>query len=190
MLDQLSTGEAIGLQIARKGERAPESFMQDFYRPQGRFEVEITRRNGTVEKYEVNNLVTTQGKNKILDVMFGAATQITSWYMGLVTTTGFGSFAATDTAGQIGGSNLWTETTVYSGGPTRKAWTPGTAASGSISNTTVVTFAITGSDTLKGAFIISSSTSTGGTLWAEVAFPSGIAVASGDDVKVTYTLSS
>lgn len=190
MDDHISNSEAIGLQISRKGERVPENFVQDFYKPQGRFQLEVHRKTGEIEYYDINNLVTTQGKNAILDIMFGSATQITTWYMGLITTTSFTALAATDTAAQIGGTNGWTESTAYSGGPTRKTWTPASASAGSITNNTVVTFSITSSDTLKGAFIISSSSGTGGKLWAEVAFPTAITVSNGDDVKVTYTLSS
>ena len=190
MYDEIPPNESLGVQVSRRGERVPESYLSDQFHPRGRFNLEIHRKNGEIETYDISNLVTTQGKNAILDIMFGAATQITAWYMGLVTTTSFTAFAATDTAAQIGGTNGWTESTVYSGGPTRKSWSPAAASAGSISNTTVVTFSITSSDTLKGAFIISSNSGTGGKLWAEVAFPSAIAVSNGDDVKVTYTLSS
>ena len=81
--------------------------------------------------------------------------------------------------------------TAYSGG-VRKTWTPIAASSGSITNTSVVTFNITGTDTLYGAFLVSSNTlnGTSGVLWSGVSFPSTVAVANGDDVKVTYTLSS
>lgn len=192
MKDSVRASESASIEIVRRnGPLEAQHGLHELWNPGGMFDVEFSHANGDIfQKFGTHNLVTTQGKNKILDVMFGAATQITSWYMGLVTNTGSPVFAVGDTAAQIGGTNGWTEATGYTGGPTREAWTPAAASAGSITNTTVVTFNIDATDTLKGAFIVSAASGTGGTLWAEVAFPSTVPVNSGDDVKVTYTLSS
>ena len=188
--DCMRPAEGVGLTVHRPGQgMEAQNGLMDLFMPAGIMSVELWRNGTLIDGFDAHNLVTTQGKNKILEVMFRSDTQITSWYMGLITTTGFGSFAAGDTAAQIAGTNLWTESTVYSGGA-RKAWAPAAASAGAISNTTVVTFNITSTDTLKGAFIVSASSGTGGTLWAEVAFPTPVPVNNGDDVKVTYTLSS
>ncbi len=192
MKDSVRASESASIEITRRNPgdvHQVQHTMSEMWNPGGMFDVEFSRNGKVFEKFDTHNLVVTQGKNSILDVYFGAATQITSWYMGLVTNSSFTAFAAGDTAAQIGGSNGWTESTVYSGGA-RKAWTPAAASAGSITNTSVVTFNITSSDTLKGAFIVSSSSGTSGKLWAEVAFPSTVPVNNGDDVKVTYTLSS
>lgn len=191
MYDAFRSSEGMSVEVSKSQNSAHEVQHAncDLLNLGGYFNVEFWRNGVCFEKFNPHNLVTTQGKNSILDIMFGAATQITAWYMGLVTTGSFTAFAATDTAAQIGGSNGWTESTVYSGGA-RKSWSPSAASSGSITNSSVVTFNITSSDTLKGAFIVSSSSGTSGKLWAEVAFPSSIPVSNGDDVKVTYTLSS
>lgn len=194
MKDNVRASESASIEIVRRnGPLEAQHGLHELWNPGGMLDVEFSHADGEIfQKFGIHNLVTTQGKNKILDVMFGSATQITSWYMGLVTNTSFSAFAAGDTAAQIGGSNGWTESTVYSSvySGARKAWSPAAASAGSITNTSVVTFNITSSDTLKGAFIVSASSGTSGTLWAEVAFPSTVPVNNGDDVKVTYTLSS
>lgn len=188
--DSMRPAEGIGLTVNRgRSQSEHQNGLTDLFLPGGIASVEVWRKGRLITKFDAHNLVTTQGKNKILDIMFNSATQITSWYMGLVTTTSFTAFAAGDTAAQIGGSNGWTESTVYSGGA-RKAWDPDAASAGAVSNSTVVTFNITSSDTLKGAFIVSASSGTSGSLWAEVAFPTTVPVNNADDVKVTYTLSS
>ncbi len=191
--ERMTAREGIGVSVHRKGSRQIENLaaMQELFNPQGIFSFEHFRGGQKIGKWDVHNTVTTEGKNSILDIMFRAQTQITTWYMGLVNNTSTPTFAAGDTAAQIGGTNDWTEMTAYSGGA-RKNWTTSLSAAsgGAITNSTVITFNITGTDTLYGAFIVSSSSGASGKLWSGVAFPSTVAVANGDDIKVTYTLSS
>lgn len=193
MNDKFKAAESIGITVDRGPNsnlnREHQAGLSDLFMPQGVFHLEHWRKGEMIGVWDHANTVVTQGKNSILEVYFRSATQITSWYMGLVNNTSTPTFAAGDTAAQIGGSNDWVEMVAYSGGA-RKAWSPAAASGGSISNTSVVAFNITGTDTLFGAFIVSASSGTGGVLWAGVAFPSTVAVASSDDIKVTYTLSS
>ena len=120
--------------------------------------------------------------------MFHGTTAIATWYIGLVDNSGFTAFAEADTMSSHGG---WNEFTTYSES-TRVEWTEDAAASKSITNSTVVTFNITGSGTLKGAFITSDSTKSGtsGTLWATAAFGSTVPVVNTDQLKITYTVNS
>ncbi len=85
----------------------------------------------------------------------------------------------------------WTEFTTYSDA-TRVAWTTVAAASESITNTTVSTFNINGSGTVKGIFVTSVSTKSGttGTLWSTAAFTSPVPVSNGDQLKITYTVNA
>ena len=144
-----------------------------------------------------HNVVTTAGKNSVLDVYFRAATQITSWFCGLISSVSYTAVAAGDTAAQINGTNGWREAgganaPTYSGA--RKALTFGNPASaGSLSTSAASSFTFTGTGTIKGMFAVSTSTVDGttGTLYNAVLFnaPGDRAVANTDivNVNVTYT---
>ena len=125
------------------------------------------------------NLIVTEGLNHILDVAFHGDTQATTWYIGLK---GSGTPAAGDTLASHGS---WSEITDYSGD--RKEWTEGAASSGSMTNSSSVDFSITGSATVAGAFL-SSTTDNTGTLYGVVDFASSRSVLSGDTLQVTVTV--
>jgi len=160
----------------------------DLLLPKGEFGYELSRGGILLQKGSFLNTVVDQGKNSLLDVYFRNQTQIAAWYFGIVDNSGWTAFSSADTAASHAG---WTEFVTYTES-VRQTWSPGAAASASITNGTVATFNITGTATLKGAFIISNSTKSGtsGTLWSEAAFSGGtVAVSSGDQLRLTYTLS-
>lgn len=128
------------------------------------------------------NLIVTEGLNSLLDVMFHASTQISTWYIGLK---GAGTPAAADTLASHG---TWTEVSTYSG--TRPAWTEGAASSGSITNATSVDFSINGTSTVAGAFLSSATSGTTGTLYGVVDFASSRSVLSGDTLQITVTITA
>lgn len=108
-----------------------------------------------VEEFEIANAATTVGENSLLNVGFRGTTQITAWYVGLINGSGFGSVSSADTMASHSG---WTEYTGYSES-VRQTWSPGAAASGSIVNTTAMTFTNGGSPaTIQGMFLASSAT--------------------------------
>lgn len=150
-------------------------------------QVEHIRNGEVIAVYDTQNGIVDVGINSLLDVGFGAATQITTWYMGLVDNSGFTAFADGDTMSSHTG---WNEFTTYSEA-TRPQWSPAAASARSISNTTSVDFSINGSGTVKGIFVTSDNVKSGttGTLWATAAFASNVTVTSGDVLKVTYTIS-
>jgi hypothetical protein len=155
----------------------------------GRFIAEIIRaKDGSVEKYDITNAVTNEGKNKLFDVMFDSATQITAWYIGLIDNTSYSSSPVTDTMSSHAG---WIEHTAYDEA-TRQTWDAGPAASQAITNGTAATFTISATGTLRGIFVVSNSTKSGttGTLWSTALFASTLAVADNDQVKITYTVSA
>jgi hypothetical protein len=154
----------------------------------GRFIAEVTRKNGTVEKHELFNAVTNEGKNKLFDVMFDSATQITTWYIGLMDNASYSASPVTDTMSSHAG---WLEFDDYSES-VRQTWDAGPAASQAISNASPATFNINASGTLRGIFVNSVSTKNGttGTLWATALFSSTLAVSNGDQIKITYTVSA
>lgn len=156
-----------------------------------------------IGRYHFPNLITNEGKDKLLDVMFHADTQVTTWYFGLIDNAGFSAVAATDVYDQIGGTNGWAEFTTYTdpangdSALTRPEWPEDAAASQQITNSTVVSFDITGAGTVKGIFVVGGATAqtksdatAGSYLWSGALFTGGDrTVAPSDTLKVTYTVS-
>lgn len=131
-----------------------------------------------------DNLVTTAGKNDLINVGFGAGTQKPSWYVLLK---GAGTAAAADTAASHAG---WSEVTAY-GESVRQAFTPAAASGGSTSNTaSPAVFTINGSATIAGAGLISNSTKGGssGVLYSVGDFGASLTVVAADVVTVTVSL--
>lgn len=164
----------------------------------GKFVIEHWRKGQMIGKYEVPNLIVNQGKNKLLDVMFHATTQITTWYILLIDGAGSPTVAAGDTYAQINGTNGWDEFDEYDEA-TRQEWTEGAAASQSITNASPVVFTISASGSVFGLALVGGGTTPstkndaagGGTLWNAVAFTGGtVSVADDDQLKVTYTVNA
>lgn len=157
--------------------------------PQGRVKIELIRNGNVIQEFEQPNLIVNQGKNYILDVMFNGGTQIAnnSWFVGLISNSGYSAIVAGDTAASHAG---WSEFISYDE-TGRVGWGCGAASSQAVTNTTPLTFTISASGTVKGVFVISNSTKggTSGTLWAAALFSSDVVVADNDELRVTYTLS-
>lgn len=157
--------------------------------PRGRFVIEHIRDGKRINRYEMPNGITNVGKNLLLDVMFNGGNQVAnnSWFIGLIDNEGYTALAAADTMSSHAG---WAAFASYSEA-TRVAWGSGAASSQSTTNATAATFNINGSGTVKGVFVTSNSTKGGttGTLWATALFSGDVAVVSGDQLKVTYTVS-
>lgn len=138
----------------------------------------------------IKNLVTTVGKNDLLDKYLKGSSYTQTIVMGLK---GAGSAAAGDTQASHAG---WTErggtnAPAYTGN--RKAVTMGSASSGSSVSPTQA-FAITSSGTVDGCFINNGGSATKddttGVLFSAGDFSGGAkTVANGDTINVTYTLS-
>lgn len=170
----------------------------------GMFRLQHWRDGRLLGVYDVPNTITTEGKNKLWDVMFHAATQITTWYLGLISSVGYTATAVGDTYEEIGGSNGWTEFTTYTdtdnaaSAVTRPAWPEDAAAAGAITNTTVANFKATSAGTVKGFFLCGGAeaqtkgdATAGNTLWCATVFSNGDApVAINDDLKLVYSASA
>ncbi len=121
--------------------------------------------------------------------MFHDATQVasTSWYIGLISNSGYSALAAGDTMSSHSG---WTEATGYTQS-TRVAWGPGASSSQTTTNASPATFDMNATATIKGIFVNSNSTKSGttGTLWATGLFTADVPVNNGDQLKVTYSVS-
>lgn len=145
------------------------------------YRVECVGPDGKVKWVEeFVNLVTTEGKTDIIDKYLKGSSYTAAFFMGLK---GTGNAAAGDT---LASHALWSEVTPYTGN--RKAITWGTSAAGS-NTATAVSFAITGTSTVAGAFVATVNTGSSGILYSAGDFAVSRSVASGDTLNVTPTLS-
>lgn len=161
----------------------------DFKAPRMHYAFKCVMPNGEIRwTDDFFNVVTTVGKTDLVDKYFKGATYTAAWFVGLIDASGYTAVAAGDTAASHAG---WTEThTTYSQG-TRPALTFGTASAGSVNNSaSAAAFSMTGTVTVKGAFVISNSTKGGttGILYSAGAFGADRAVVNGDSLNVTITL--
>jgi hypothetical protein len=144
---------------------------------------------------DTHNLVVSAGLQYMAGSALTSVTQITSWYLGLVTGPGSGTtYAAGDTMSSHAG---WTEFIAYSNS-TRVAATLATATTATpsvVTNTaSPAVFNINGAGgVVAGAFLTSGSAKSGttGTLFSEADFgsPGDRTVVNGDTLSVTYTFS-
>ena len=144
---------------------------------------------------EFSNLVTTQGKNHLLDTYLAGSAYTGKVFLGLISSTGYTAVAAGDTANSHTG---WTEFTGYSQ-TTRRPPSFSAASSGSKATSTAAVFSITSANTIKGTFLM-ANTGTGlaaakggysGSLYSAGLFTGGDkTIGNGDVVNVTYTASA
>lgn len=158
----------------------------------GRYRLECKDQEGKTKWcVEEKNLVVNEGLQYMAGTALTSTASIITWYLGLITGPGVTTNGA-DTISSKG----WTEFTGYSNA-TRPA---ATFAAATNANPSVVTnsgstasFNINATGTVGGAFLISDNTKGGtvGVLFSEKAFssPGDRAVATGDVLVVTYTLS-
>ena len=148
-------------------------------------------------KDTVHNVVATVGKNLMLQTaLTGSGYTVVGPYMGMISSVSYTTGpAAGDTMASHGG---WTEagTTNAPTFAARIAPSFGTASAGAISTASAVTFTMTSTGTLKGAFIVygtgavTTILSTAGTLLSAGLFIGGDQpVNTGNVVQVTYSLS-
>ena len=128
----------------------------------------------------VTNLVTTGGKNDLLDKYFAGSSYTATWYVGLK---GTGAIAASDTLSSHAG---WSEITPYTGNRATISWSAASAGSKTASS---VSFNINAISTIAGVFVTSVNSGTSGILYSASDFPQSRAVVSGDTQTVTLTVS-
>ena len=162
----------------------------------GVYHVQCRDKDGNLKwSAESKNLVVSAGLQYMAGTALTSTTQITTWYLGLITGPGSGTtFVAGDNMTTHAG---WTEFIAYSNA-TRVA---ATLAAATLATPSVVTntaspavFTINGlGGIVAGAFLTSGSAKSGtaGTLFSEADFgsPGDRTVVSGDTLSVTYTFS-
>jgi hypothetical protein len=190
--EKLNAKDAIGASLIRGGMLAEEA------RASGVYTVECYDKDGKLKwRDTAKNVVTTVGKNLALDTyLAGSAYTVTGPYMGLISSTSYTGVAAADTMASHGG---WleagnTNAPTYTGDRKTAAWSA--ASSGSKSLSAALSFSITGTGTVKGAFLVYGSgavatkENTSGTLYSAGLFSGGDrAVVNGDTLNVSYTAS-
>lgn len=142
------------------------------------------------------NVVTTVGKNLALDTyLAGSAYTVVGPYMGLINTNASSAVVGDTMASHAG----WLEVGLanaptYTGPRKTAAWSA--ASSGSKALSSALSFAITGSGTVGGCFLVfgsgavSTIDNTGGTLYSAGAFTGGSkTVSNGDTLNVSYAAS-
>lgn len=191
MQDSLTLREGL---TALKTARAA---MNDLALAQGVFTVECRDADGNLRwRDEFHNTVMTVGKNLALDTFLaGSAYTVTGPFMGLISSTSYSSISAADTMSSHAG---WleagaTNAPTYTSPRKTCAWSA--ASGGSKALSASLSFAITGSGTIKGAFLaygtgaVSTIDNTSGTLLSAGLFTGGDrGVANGDTVSVSYSL--
>ncbi len=150
----------------------------------GRFVIERWSPYGVrLGRYHFPNQVLLAGMKSILDIMFDAGTQITTWYMGLIG----GSTVTIDEDDTPSSHSGWTEDQNYDEA-TRPIWNPRAAtASGKIKNSSSSEFTMNAATTIRGLFIISENTKggTSGTLWSAATLDA-VQVVSGSEILRGY----
>lgn len=143
---------------------------------------------------KIDNTVVTVGKNLMLDTLLaGSSYSVTGPYMGLISSVSYTAIAAADTMSSHSG---WTEAG-NANAPTytspRKTAAFSSASGGVKALSSNLSFSITGSGTIKGAFLVlgsgavSTIDNTSGTLFSAGLFSGGDkTVANGDTLSVSY----
>jgi hypothetical protein len=177
-MDILNTQDKLSCGIG-KGESMEEKMTAI-----GQYHVECRDAQGNLKWEEkFDNLVTTVGKNILLDIGLGTTSKSAGWYVGLK---GTGAANAADT---MSSHATWSE--IYSGvyAGARPTATFSGAASNGVKTMSTATFTITGSSTIYGCFIADNSTAGGttGTLYSAGDFAASKAVSNGDTLNVSYS---
>lgn len=145
----------------------------------------------------IDNTVVTVGKNLALDTFLaGSAYTVVGPYMGLISSVGYSTIVIGDTMTSHAG---WTEAgnanaPTYTAPRKTAVWSASSGGSKALS--AALAFAITGSGTVKGAFLVfgtgalATIDNTAGTLYSAGLFSGGDKiVGSGDTINVSYTAS-
>ena len=192
MFDKLKAAVQFGANLVRRGD------LDEKAEAHGRFKVECFDKDGKLKwTEEFENVVTNVGKNYALDGYLQTAVTIVGPFMGLISSVSYG-------AGPVVGDTMashagWTEAggtnaPTYTAPRKTCAWSAASAGSKSLS--AALSFAITGTGTIKGAFIVlgtgalSTIDNTAGTLYSAGLFTGGDrSVVNLDTVNVSYTAS-
>lgn len=157
--------------------------------PRTVWNVECRDKDGNLKwEEDINNLVTDEGVNDLLNKYFKGSAYTAAWYVGLIAD-GAGALATTDTAASHAG---WTEFVDYTS-VTRPVLTLGAVAAKSASNSASrAAFTLNLAGTIRGCFLATSAAKglTSGLIYSEALFTTGNKVlANGDTVAISCSVS-
>lgn len=190
MEDRLNATDGVGASLTRSGDLFEQMFAEGVYT------VECVRDGEVIWTDAIHNTVMTVGKNLALDTFLaGSAYTVTGPYMGLISSTSYSAISAADTmsshAGWLEAGNANAPT--YTSPRKTAVWSAASAGAKALS--AALSFAITGTGTVKGAFMVYGSgavttiDNTSGTLLSAGLFSGGDrSVVSGDTLNVSYSL--
>jgi hypothetical protein len=154
----------------------------------GVFSGQIIRDGKVIDEFEDRNLVVNEGLNRLLNVMFNAATQTTVWYLGLFE----GNYTPTSGLTAATVASTATECTAYAAA-TRPEYVEAASSAQSTTNSAArASFVFNATKNIYGAFLISDSTKSGtsGILFSAARFSALKAVENSDEMLLTYTFNA
>jgi hypothetical protein len=188
MRDNMNAAGTSGAEVARTGAVDEQMQAQGVY-------TAICRDKDGKEKWRdtFTNLVTTVGKNDMLDKYLAGSAYTGAFYLGLISSIGYSAIVAADTMASHAG---WTEAGAANAPAYSQAARPtaawSAAAAGAKALSASLTFSITSAGTIKGSFLSTVATKDGttGILFSAGLFTGGDKVVSASDsISVSYSLS-
>lgn len=153
---------------------------------------ELWRKGKLVDSWSELNVCTNEGLDALLDIMFHATAQLTTWYL-LIFETDITPSSATTYAVPV-----FTESVAYTEG-TRPAFNEAAASGQSLTNSAnKADFTMNATKTIYGAGLVAGGTDAttkgntagGGTMYCASKFATSKAVESADILRVTCTLTA
>jgi hypothetical protein len=186
--------ERIGMKDIFEASVEVKRVMEDFVNVRTVWDFECFDKDGNLKwaEYDRPNIVTNEGLNAMLNIMFHGAGQIDPWYVIPIES----DTAAADTMTYA--VPVFTECEAYTEA-TRQAFNEAAASGQSITNSAnKATFTINATKTLYGGALVGGGTDDdtkgdaagGGTLFAYSKFTSSKPVESGDTFKITCTVTA
>ena len=190
-LEQLNLMDAMDASIVRGAREDEEVILK------GRFDFECFDSDGNLKwRDTIDNVVCTVGKNVALDAFLaGSAYTVVGPFMGLISSVGY-------VAAPVAGDTMtahpnWTEAgglnaPTYTAPRKTCAWSAATGGSKALS--AALTFAITATGQINGAFLVygsgalSTIDNTAGILWSAGVFAAFKSVSNGDTLNVSYSV--
>jgi len=165
--------------------------MKDKTKFGGVFTLEHIRDGEMIHKQAIHNIVVDEGLKYLLNTALHATTAVTTWYVSIFDN--IYTPVAADTGATIAGAGKCGAFTSYDES-TRVEYEEATASNSPVTTTNSAnkaTFTINATETIQGAFLISTSTKDGtgdaaSTLIAAAAFTSPRSVVDDDVLLVTY----
>lgn len=192
------TNEKVNSESNQDASIVRSSMLMEKAEAHGRYYVECFGADGKLKWADtIENVVTTVGKNLALDTyLAGSAYTVTGPFLGLISSTSYSAVDAADTmsshAGWLEAGNANAPT--YTSPRKTAVWSAASAGSKALS--AALSFAITGTGTVKGCFLtfgtgaVSTIDNTSGTLYSAGLFTGGDKVVISTDVlNVSYTAS-